>query len=134
MQIPTKPLLIISAVLMGLVGLVATFIPAEALIILSIADPLPGIVFIIQILGAVYLGFAMLNWMSRAAPMGGIYSRPLTTANFLHFMMVALASWKFEPVSENGNVNLVISVLYSLFAIAFGLVLFRSPGPKSSPS
>ena len=130
-QISTKPLLVASALFMGIVGFVSTFIPAEALIILSVADPLPAIVFIVQMLGAAYFGFGMLNWMSRAAPMGGIYSRPLATGNFLHFTMIALASWRFQPVVATGGVNLIISIIYTLFAIAFGIVLFASSGPRA---
>ncbi len=133
MRIPTKPLLVSSAVFMGLVGLAGTFAAEEALASLG-TSPDQTAVMLGQILGAIYLGFAMLNWMSRNAPMGGIYSRPLTTANFLHFMMVALASWKFDPIGESGNVNLVLSVIYTIFALAFGMVLFTSPGTESAPS
>lgn len=62
----TKWLLSSSAVLMGLLGLAGTFIPEEISNILGI-DPLPITLILLQIIGGLYLGFAMLNWFTRSA-------------------------------------------------------------------
>lgn len=45
-----------------------------------------------QVAGALYLGFAMLNWMSTGARMGGIYARPLVMANLVRLVAGGLAS------------------------------------------
>ena len=41
---------------------------------------------IAQLAGVLYLGFAALNWMARGNIIGGIYSRPVTIGNVLHFV------------------------------------------------
>jgi hypothetical protein len=61
----------LSAGLMTILGLAASFAPQE---ILSAAgadsEGLP--VLLVQITGGLYLGFAMLNWMARGVLIGGI--------------------------------------------------------------
>ena len=36
------------------------------------------------------LGFGMMNWMARDALFGGIYNKPMTIGNFMHFGIGAL--------------------------------------------
>ena len=77
-----------SALVMGALGLAATFLPQEIAAYLGASTTLP---LLIQILGALYLGFAMLNWMARTSLIGGIYSRPVASGNLVHFVVGALA-------------------------------------------
>jgi hypothetical protein len=123
----TKILMTASAAFLGLLGVAATFLPQEILRGL-LPEPNPQIVLIIQITGALYLGFAILNWTARANLIGGIYSRPVALANFLHFAIVAMALLK---AVAGGKLEIVFAfglALYLLFAIWFGLVLFTHPG------
>ena len=82
---------------------------------------------LLQVLGALYLGFAMLNWMARGSLMGGIYGRPLAMGNFLHFFMVALLLLKALAAGPATSGIVIGALAYTVFGLWFGLVLFRNP-------
>jgi hypothetical protein len=119
----TRLLMIVSAATMGVVGLAATFAPVEVLAAAKIAatDPLPVVV---QLLGALYIGFAMANWIAKDNAIGGIYSRPLSIANFVHFVSGALALLKYEYAHGFAILMLIPLVVYAVFAIAFSYLVF----------
>ncbi len=121
----TKILMISSAALMAVIGLGLSFMPQEVLGMHgSVADN--ATVLLVQMAGAVYLGFAMLNWMARGILIGGIYARPVALGNFLHFVMVAITLTK--AAIAFAVLPLAISAaVFSGFAIWFGLVLFKPP-------
>ena len=73
---------------MALAGLFCSFLPEESLVLLGSEPDTPTII-LVQVTGALYMGFAMLNWMARSSVIGGIYGRPLSMGNFLHFAVVA---------------------------------------------
>ena len=83
-------------------------------------------VLLIQMAGAAYLGFAMLNWQARGVIIGGIYAKPVAVGNFLHFAMVAItlikAAFAFAAVPL-----MFSAAVFSAFAIWFGLVVFKPP-------
>ncbi len=121
----TKMLMSLSALLMAILGVLATFLPQE---ILDYSDSHPEglLLLIVQITGALYMGFAILNWMVRSNLIGGIYNRPVALGNFLHFTMVALVLLKALMVEQ--SVEIVVgAVVYSAFAIWFGLAIFTHP-------
>jgi hypothetical protein len=122
----TKALMSSSAMLMAILGICASFLPQEILSY-SGADPRGFGVLLIQGIGALYLGFAILNWMARANLIGGIYSRPVAMGNFLHFAMVAVTLLKALPGNPRAEPILVGAVVYSVFAVWFGLVVFTHP-------
>jgi hypothetical protein len=78
------------------------------------------------VFGAVYLGFAMLNWMARESTIGGIYNRPLALGNMIHFAVAAIALLKGATAVHQTQVW-VATACYALFAILFSLVVFGSP-------
>jgi len=81
-------------------------------------------------MGALYLGFAILNWTARGNLIGGIYSRPVALGNLWHFLIVGILLTKAAIVFA--AIPLAISAaIYSLFAIGFGLVIFRAPAAKA---
>jgi hypothetical protein len=119
-------LLIGSAIVMAVLGLAASFVPREILIALNVRpDPLP--VLLVQITGALYLGFAMLNWMARGSLIGGIYGRPVAFGNFLHLMVVALAMLKALIAGPRPPMIIVGACVYWLLCLGFGWVLFTPP-------
>lgn len=128
----TRLLLLSSATFLGILGLTGTFAPAETLVLLGV-DPLPAVVVLFQMGGGLYLGFALLNWMSRNAPMGGIYGKPVATANLIHFLVVALMLIKEVLNGDLGNGFLILCVLYTLFAAGFASTLFRDPLSGRTP-
>lgn len=124
----TRALMISSAALMAAAGLVTSFAPEEVLALHG-STPDNATLLLIQMMGALYLGFALLNWGARGAIIGGIYARPVAAGNFLHFAMVAITLTKAAVVF--GALPLAGSALvFTVFAVWFGLVLFRSPVPK----
>jgi hypothetical protein len=124
--VKTKLLLSASAIVMAALGVVATFAPQETLAALG-SRPEGRAVLLVQVAGALYLGFAMVNWMSRANLMGGIYNRPLALGNFLHFTVVALAALRVLIAGERLPELIAGAVAYAAFCVWFGLVLFTYP-------
>lgn len=124
----TRVLLLSSAVFLGLAGAGLTFLPQELLLHVRQPDALILVVFI-QTIGAAYLAFAMLNWMSRGATVGGIYARPLVVANVLHFSMVAIVLIRWAVAGAPPGI-IVLAGIYTVFAVWFGAVMFGSPTPR----
>jgi len=120
----TRFLMILSAVFLAAVGLVASFAPAELLSYLKVpqADPLP---LLVQLLGASYLGFAITNWTAKDSMIGGIYARPLSLGNCMHFFVGALALAKQVNIHGFHGPLIPVFIGYSLFAVAFANLVFR---------
>lgn len=128
-RISTRLLMISSAGFMAILGLAASFLPHEVLSRLG-QVPAPVTVATVQISGALWFGFAILNWSAKGSPLGGIYGRPIVLANFTHFVIAAIALSKASlgaAAVETG----VVTILYIVFAAWFALVLF-GPGPSAS--
>ena len=121
----TKILMILSAVLMGIIGLAFTFIPQEVLGLHG-TTPDNATVLLLQMAGAVYLGFALLNWAARGVLIGGIYSRPVAAGNFFHFLIVSITLIK-AAVAFAAVPLMISAAVFTVFAVWFGLVMFRSP-------
>lgn len=122
----TTLLMISSALLMLALGILLEFFPHEILNYFgeSSASIAP---LLIQITGALYLGFAMMNWMAKTVLIGGIYARPLAMGNFVHFMVGALALIKYAFANNGSPVIWMTALIYSLFAILFGYVFLTHP-------
>lgn len=126
----TKLLMILSAVLFGLSGLFLQFMPHEVLN--SFGTPAVGLnPLLVQMIGSLYLGFAMMNWMAKTVLIGGIYARPLAMGNFVHFMVGGLALLKFTWQTPNSIILWGLTVIYSIFAFCFGFVFFTNPLKKN---
>ena len=124
----TKLVMGASAVVMALFGLAGTFLPHELLRAAGI--PAGGALpVVVQLTAALYLGFAMLNWMAQDSLIGGIYNRPVAIGNLVHFVVGALALVKYAASAP--PLMLGVTVVYALFAIAFAKVLFTSPVKSS---
>jgi len=128
----TKLLMIASAVFMGLIGITLSFMPSEILRVLGqVSNPI--LIIILQLTGALYFGFAMTNWMAKTVLIGGIYARPLCIGNFTHFFIAGLALIKFCLNSNTSSIYIfILAIIYIIFAILFGYVLFTHPIRKQS--
>jgi hypothetical protein len=115
-----------SALVLGLFGLVGTFAP-DALLLWLDAPVSALLTLLVQVLGALYLGFAGLNWMARDQLIGGIYSRPVAVGNLLHFLTAALAAIKLLAGASHLPGLWLFTLVYAVFAIGFSIVLFRHP-------
>ncbi len=130
MNLHTKTLMIASAVFMAVLGLGASFLPQEALT--YIGNRPEGLsVVLVQITGALYMSYALLNWTASGSLIGGIYGRPLALGNFMHFAIVTIVMVK--SLSILTTPILLGAATYSTFAVWFGLVLFTHPASSSEP-
>jgi hypothetical protein len=124
----TKFLMMLSAIFLALLGLATSYWPDK---VLGMHGTVPdnATLLLIQMMGALYLGFAILNWTARGVLIGGIYARPLALGNFLHFAMVGVMLIK--AAITFGVIQLATSAfVFSAFAIWFGVVLLTSPASK----
>lgn len=129
----TKFFMTASAIALGVQGMIFTFLPAEIAGYLE-AETTNQFQFLIQIIGALYFGFGMLNWMTKTNPIGGIYNRPVAIANLSHFTIGGLALIKgllANPALPKAI--WIIGIIYVVFAIAFGIVLFHDPLNEKKP-
>ena len=121
----TKWLLSSSAVIMGLLGLAGTFIPEEIAKLLGIAST-PVTLILLQIIGGLYLGFAMLNWFTRSSLIGGIYNKPVVLGNLMHCIVVFFAL--IRQLAEQFHIILgILTLVYFGFAVWFTLVMRSNP-------
>ncbi len=117
--------MIASAAYMALAGLGTTFMPRELLVHVRQPDA-PILVVFVQAFGALNVAFAMLNWMSRGNTLGGIYGRPLVTANLVHFLMIGLMLVRWAVAGAPPGI-MGLTLIYAVFAVWFAAVMFRSP-------
>jgi hypothetical protein len=113
---------------MAVAGLALTFAPEELLSVLG-TNGNPTLTLFAQLTGALYVGFAILNWMARESTIGGIYNRPLLMGNLTHFVVGALALLKAATKLQASAPAWVAAGIYTIFAIGFGTLFFRSPRP-----
>jgi hypothetical protein len=125
----TKYLMSFSALVMFALGVLLTFAPGEVIHAAGGAQA-PLLTALAQACGALYLGFAILNWMARDNLIGGIYSRPVSLGNFLHFFMIALALVKSFSILPRSVGVIALTGLFCILAAGFGIVLFRHPTSK----
>jgi hypothetical protein len=109
-------------------GLGLTFVPEEISRFLNAGINQTSILFL-QILGSLYLGFGMLNWMTKNNLIGGIYSRPLVIGNLTHFLVSFFALIKIVGKYSEGEFPtiLTLTILYAVFTLCFGYVFTNNP-------
>ena len=120
-----------SAAVLGALGGAGTFLPHETLSRLG-TEPTAPLVLVLQAFGAVCLGFAMLDWMSRHATVGGIYGRPLVVGNLLHFSAAALACSKLMVRAPELRALWPLALVYALLALGFAFALLRAPASATA--
>lgn len=119
-----------SAVLMFVLGIGATFAPHELLAHFH-TEPRPGLLLVVQAVGALYLGFAMLNWMAKGAIRGSIYGRPVTIGNLMHFTVMSFALVRVLLDGVTPPMLIVVTAVYVAFAAGFAYLAFGHAGlPK----
>jgi len=129
----TRLLMRASAIFLGILGACATFLPQE---ILARAGTMPVefTVVLVQVAGALYLGFGMLNWMAQGSIIGGIYGRPVAIGNLAHFTIGALSLLKSIVTGQRSPEVIAGAAAYAIFAIAFAVLAFgHSPRADTVP-
>lgn len=124
----TKLLMGTSALYFGILGALFSFLPHEVLNALHVV-PNEITTLTLQFLSAMFLGFAMLNYMSKGARIGGLYNRPVVIANMMYFLVSSITLIKaISNINVFQEVFWMLLIVNSLFAIAF-VYLFRT-NPK----
>jgi uncharacterized membrane protein len=116
--------------MLGIAGITALFAP-ELILSLQKIQTIGSSTLLVQLLGALYFGFAMMNWTVKDSAIGGIYARPVSLANFSHFFSGALLLVKYLFASLSPFV-LVLTVIYILYALGFYWLVFHATGLKPS--
>jgi hypothetical protein len=129
-MINSKFLMTLSAVILGLLGICLIFLPNEITHFIGIS-PAKFITLILQIIGAMYFAFAVLNWTAKDSLIGGIYNRPIAVGNFTHFLIGGLTLLKTAFSGQLQSIIWLICIFYLLLAISFGSLLFRHPIAKT---
>lgn len=127
----TKLIMTAAAIVTGIAGIAFTFLPGEILNYTDMKANGP-LLLLLQILGALYFAFAMLNWMTKTSIIGGIYNKPIAVANFTHFFIGAMALIKGMISNPALPIGIwAIAIVYAIFAILFGLIFLRNPSVKN---
>jgi len=124
----TKILMTASSIFLMICGLGLTFVPEEISEFLNAGSNQTSILFL-QILGSLYLGFGMLNWMTKNNLIGGIYSKPLVIGNLAHFLMSSIALIKIVGKYADSEfiIMLSLTIIYSFFTVGFGYAFNKNP-------
>jgi len=127
----TRLLMRVSAILLGVLGASAIFLPHEILARAGTA-PVAFTVVLVQIAGALYLGFGMLNWMAQGNIIGAIYSRPVAIGNLVHFTIGALSLLKSIVAGQRLPEVIAGAAAYTIFAVIFAVLAFgHSPHKRA---
>ena len=126
----TKLLMTSSALILGLAGTLSLFMPDLVLSAqgVTVTDAMS---MLVQLMGALYFAFALMNWTAKDGMIGGIYSRPVSLGNFAHFFAGALLLVKFQFSSEFNWMGFIVMSVYVFYAICFYWLVFRATGIKS---
>jgi len=120
----------VTSILLAVAGVTALFVPDVVLSALGTAVTAQLFVMV-QLMGGLYFGFALMNWTAKDSAIGGIYARPVSLGNFGHFFIGALLLIKDQLSSGFDLPFFLVSVVYVLFAILFYWLVFRATGIKT---
>jgi hypothetical protein len=129
---PVRLIMTVSAMTLAVIGISLTFAPREILNYTRTSST-PILLIVLQLLGALYFAFAMLNWTAKGATIGGIYNKPISISNFVHFLVGGLALTKALIYNQGLPYFLwVLTGIYLVFALCFGIIFTRHPADKRS--
>ena len=113
--------MVASSIALGLAGIALLFAPLETLAVLGLGESteVTG-----QVLASLYLAFAAANWTARGSMIGGIYARPLSVANFFHFVVGGTVLVKGIAASTLNVFYISVALVYLVFAVLFLSVLY----------
>ena len=114
-----------------LLGAALVFAPAEAAALVTGRGDAPDLAF--SLLGAALVGLGAMNWMARRAPIGGIYGRPVLTANLAHFVIGGLALLRVGLDGAGTGWLWALCAAYLAGAAFYGALLFSGPKAEGPP-
>jgi len=126
----TKLLMTISSLILGLAGIIALFAP-DVLLKMLYVPAVNSLSVLVQLTGALYFSFALMNWTAKDSTIGGIYARPVSLGNFGHFFTGTLILAKYLFSVEFTLSILLVLTVYAVFALIFYWLVFRATGIKA---
>ncbi len=130
-SVRTKLVMSTNASLLLAHGVVLLFAP-EVLFKLFNLSNTPETSVSAQFLSAALIGLGLMNWTARGLVLGGIYGRAIVYGNFAYSLIGFLASIKARLNGFSNDYFWIEIVLYLVFTIAFGVMLFRGPSAKTT--
>ena len=125
----TKLIMTGATLFTALLGIAFLFLPAEVFNAYGTrSEYIPEL--LLQLTGAIFLGFAALNWVARGSLIGGIYGRSVLVGNYTHFTIGSILLIKEFVNYPCDRLTLLGLIAYTAFAVAFAILLFRSPVKK----
>ena len=122
-----KILMTSSSLFLGLAGIFALFAP-DVLLALLVVPMTKQLSVLIQLMGALYFAFALMNWTAKDSAIGGIYARPVSLGNFSHFLAGALLLIRYQLSNAVNVFILLILTVYVIFSLLFYRLVFRATG------
>lgn len=127
----TRFLMIASAFTLGALGIMLSFFPQETLNYFTQNYDSKLAPIGLQIMGALYFAFSMVNWTAKSTLIGGIYGRPIAIGNLTHYSIGAISLLKGYS-SDTNTGFLILTIYYVVFAILFGFVFTKNPVKKGA--
>lgn len=128
----TKLIMTVTAAFLAAIGIALSFAADDIIKALGSA-PTEILILTLQLLGAMYYAFALLNWMAKGAIIGGIYNRPIAIANLTQFLMGGIvltrAVFKYDDLPAS---IAVLAGFYIVMAELFAVITFRHPGSATN--
>lgn len=124
----TKILMTSSSLVLGVMGVLALFMP-DVLLSMQGIEAKEATSLLVQLLGGMYFAFAMMNWTAKDSAIGGIYARPVSLANFSHFFVGTLLLVK-SVIDQFSLLAVAATVVYAVYAAWFYWLVFRATGLK----
>lgn len=130
---PGRLILTFSAIVLFIVGGATLFAPDE---LARALDPSAsrGLAVIIQLVGSGFLGFALVDWMSRRNRIGGIYSRPLGMGNLLLFATAALTIGRASAAEKLPAAGFAVCAVFTALAASFAWLVFAHDPVSETPA
>ena len=123
----SKTILISSALLNGILGILITFLPQETGLFIGTSEMNSADLALMQVLGSALIGIAIINFMSRGLTVGGIYGKPIQLGNLVFHLATGLGLLKFVFTSESWIIFGIPALLYLLITAGFIKLNFSSP-------
>ena len=121
----TKPLLVIAAAYIALIGLALLIVPAQFGTGAVPEDPSSELLALLRLLGGPLIGVAVLNWMSRGAEPPTIRNT-VVLANLVAFAVITANDVVGVASGSARDLAKVFLVIHLAFAIAFAVVWVRA--------
>jgi hypothetical protein len=120
-----------ASLILAAAGVFALFVPDVVLSLVntSVTAQLSALV---QLMGTLYFGFAIMNWTAKDSAIGGIYARPVSLGNFGHFFAGGLLLLRYQFSNPFNLFIMILLILYVIFAILFYWLVFRAAGINDS--